>query len=263
MAQTPRAERAIERPGHLPAEVAAAWDDLGRPTGDSRFDPEAVADLPPPVARWLRRSIPADTPLARAARLTMQGEIRIGRWIGFTATQVLSLPDGFVWAASAGIGPLRITGFDRFTGGTGEMRWRLMGRVPVMSATGDDVSRSAAGRLAAETTLIPTACVALGVPWTPVDDRRATAGIRVGDRVHHVTVEVDDGGALRGVQLPRWGDPDGGAHALHTFGVEMGDPREVGGLAVPTTLRAGWWPGTDRWAEGEFFRAMIDRFEPC
>ncbi len=38
--------------------------------------------------------------------------------------------------------------------------------------------------------------------------------------------------------------------------------QDLGGLAVPTTLRAGWWPGTDRWVEGEFFRATIDRFEP-
>ena len=262
MANPPRAVGAIERPGHLPTEVAAAWDELARPTRGARFDPDAVADLPPPAVRWLRRSIPAEARLARAGRLTMHGEIRIGRWIGFTATQVLSLPDGFVWAASAGIGPLQITGCDRFTGGTGEMRWRLVGLIPVMSSSGDDVSRSAAGRLAAEATLIPTACVALGVPWTPVDDRHATAGVRVGDRVHDVTIEVDDGGALRGVQLPRWGNPDGGAHALHTFGVEMGDPQDLGGLAVPTTLRAGWWPGTDRWDEGEFFRATIDRFEP-
>ncbi len=33
---------------------------------------------------------------------------------------------------------------------------------------------------------------------------------------------------------------------------------EVSGQQVPRQLRAGWWFGTDRFAEGEFFRATID-----
>jgi hypothetical protein len=29
------------------------------------------------------------------------------------------------------------------------------------------------------------------------------------------------------------------------------------GLTIPSVLRAGWWWGTDRQSEGEFFRAQI------
>jgi hypothetical protein len=33
--------------------------------------------------------------------------------------------------------------------------------------------------------------------------------------------------------------------------------RTFGGVTIPATLRAGWWWGTDRQDEGEFFRAEI------
>jgi hypothetical protein len=37
------------------------------------------------------------------------------------------------------------------------MRWRLLGLIPVITAAGPDVTRSARGRLAGEIALLPTA----------------------------------------------------------------------------------------------------------
>ncbi|WP_127125526.1 DUF6544 family protein [Georgenia sp. SYP-B2076] len=71
-------------------------------------------------------------PLLRTALLAMHGEILVGRWRPFTALQVLAPPEGFVWAGPAGRGATRPRGFDRFT--RGEMRRRLGGLLPVMSA---------------------------------------------------------------------------------------------------------------------------------
>jgi hypothetical protein len=82
----------------------------------------------------------------------------------------------------------------------------------------------------------------------------------VGDTVHHVTVEVDDHGSLRAVTLPRWGNPDKGAYREHTFGVIVEDEATFGDYTMPS-IRAGWWLGSDRWDEGEFFRCTIDHAE--
>jgi hypothetical protein len=209
------------------------------------------------VVRWVRHAIAPGTPLRRSVQLTMHGEIRVGRWRPFSAAQVLAPPRGFVWAATAGRRPLRIRGFDRYSRATGEMRWRL-GAIPVMSAVGDDVTLSAAGRLAGELLLVPAAALDPAVAWHAVDEDHATADVRIGGVVHHVTIEVDERGALRSLGLLRWGNPDGGAFAEHPFGVELGDEAMSDGYTIPTTLRAGWGYGTDAWPDGVFFRATID-----
>ena len=165
---------------------------------------------------------------------------------------------GFVWAATAGRWPPWIRGFDRYIHATGEMRWRLGGAIPVMSAAADDITRSAAGRLASELILVPAAAFDPAVSWHAVDEHRATADVRIGDVVHHVTIEVDDRGAVCSLWLPRWGNADGGAFAEHPFGGELGGEATYEGYTIPTTLRVGWGHGTDAWPNGVFFRAMIE-----
>jgi hypothetical protein len=38
--------------------------------------------------------------------------------------------------------------------------------------------------------------------------------------------------------------------------------RTFGGLTVPSAGRIGWFYGTDRWREGEFFRFRLTALEP-
>lgn len=107
-----------------------------------------TAKLPPAARAWLAHAIEPGTPLWTAVELTMHGQIRIGRWHDFTATQILAPPDGYIWAATARIGGLPVSGFDRLSSGTGEMSWRFLRMVPVVTAAGPDITRSAAGRMA-------------------------------------------------------------------------------------------------------------------
>lgn len=201
----------------------------------------------------------------------MHGNIRVSRWMPFTAQQVLA-PEGFIWAADAGRFPMRIRGFDRFCDGTGEMRWKVARVLPVMASADDDTARSAAGRLAGETMLLPSGALGGNVSWhggdhqgddddDDGDDHHATATVVTGSFTHDVTVRIDDDGRLSTVTLPRWGNPDHAPHSEHLFGVEMSGERSVDGCLLPTALRAGWWYGSDRWAHGEFYRAEIDRAE--
>ncbi len=189
----------------------------------------------------------------------MHGEIKIGSWRPFEATQVLAPTVGFVWAAVTRLGPLRIKGFDRYFRGNGEMRWRAARFIPVLSRSGPDISHSAAGRLAGEVMLIPTGALSPGITWCPVDDDTATAVVPVaGAPNHSVTIEVDDAGALRTIRLLRWGDPDGGPPREHLFGVEVEAEKVFDDVTTISRFSAGWWPGTGRWSEGEFVRAVID-----
>jgi hypothetical protein len=247
-------------PRGLTPEVAQDWERLDRPRpAPGRFDAAAVGGLPEPVRRWLLHAVPEGTPLADSVRLVMHGEIRIGRWAPFTAVQRLSVDDGFVWAATARPLGLPVVGFDRWTRGTGEMRWRLLGAVPMITAAGEDVTRSAAGRHAGELLVsLPTAALSPAVTWRPLDSVRAVAAVRAGTTRHEVTVGVGPDGALTEVVMDRWGPVGRGSFGLQRFGATVDGEVLVDGVRIPRRITAGWHYGTERWPEGQFIRWTVD-----
>lgn len=234
-----------------------AWHRLSAPTRDpARFDVTMVADLPTPARRWLTRAIAPGTPLWRSARLQMHGQIRLGRWRSFAATQVLKPPEGYIWAASTRILGLPVAGYDLLCKGAAQMRWRLLGAVPVMSAEGNDVTRSTNGRLAAECVLLPTAFTM--ATWTQSEDvDTALATWTIGGEQERVEVHVGPDGRLLDVRTERWGNPGGAPYGRYPFGVTVERERAFAGITIPSTFRAGWWWGTERQDDGEFFRAEI------
>jgi hypothetical protein len=118
--------------------------------GAHSFEPDGISSLPDASRRYLEHAIAPGTSLAFAVRLRMHGEIKLGQWLPFTAEQVIHWGRGFLWKASVRRNGVPIRGFDRLLNGQGVMRWKLLGLIPVMSASGPDVTRSSAGRMMAE-----------------------------------------------------------------------------------------------------------------
>ena len=229
----------------------------GSATPPGRFADRLTADLPEPARRRLAHAIAPGTPLWQSAELTMRGQIRLGTWRPFTARQVLTPPSGFRWSATARVAGLPVTGYDRYGAGVGRMRWRLLGVVPVMTGSGPDVTRSAAGRLAGEGTCwLPTAFGA--AQWSPgPDPDSAVATWTVGGEDEAVRIHVAADGRPVRFLLQRWGNPDGLPFARHPFGVTVEAERTFAGVTIPSAIRAGWWWGCDGREDGEFFRAEI------
>jgi hypothetical protein len=224
------------------------------------FDEGELEGLPDPVCRYLRTSIAAGTPLARSARLGMRGAVKLGRWwIPFRARQVSAPHHGLVWTARAGG---VIAGFDGYAAGQGAMQWTLLGLIRLLHAQGPDISRSAAGRAAAEAVWVPTALLPrFGVTWAAADAHHLTASWRLDDVELEVHYTLDDDARVRSVALDRWGDPDGtGTFGLYRFGHEMTRYSSFDGVRIPSAGRGGWFYGTDRWSEGEFFRYQFTDF---
>jgi hypothetical protein len=215
-----------------------------------------VDPLPEAARRWLRHAIAPGTPLWGSVVLTMRGEIRLGGWRPFTARQVLSPPRGFIWAATARVLGLPVTGFDRYSSGSGQMDWRLVGLVPVMTASGPDVTCSAAGRLAGEMALLPTSFRA--ATWSRgADEDHTVVTWRIDEQEESAAFRIGTDGRLLEVVLQRWGNPNGAPFGRYPFGVAVDAEQTWSGVTIGSVLRAGWWWGTDRQAEGEFFRARI------
>jgi hypothetical protein len=184
----------------------------------------------------------------------MCGQSRIGAWRPFIASQVLAPGIGFIWAATAKFAGIPVLGYDKYLDGVGEMRWRLGGFVPLMSARNPEISSSAAGRLAAESVFVPTAFA--GAHWSS-DDAGAHAMWPIDGHREAVDLDVGDEGQLRGLRMQRWGNPNGASFGRYPFGVAFDAEREFGGITIPTAVRAGWWWDTEKQSEGEFFRATI------
>jgi hypothetical protein len=225
------------------------------------FHSAELDGLPGPVLRYFVASIAPGTPLARSARLRMSGTIRIGRWLPFTAREVLTPLSGFVWSARAAA---VITGSDRYADGEGVGDWRIAGLVPVMRAAGADVTRSAAGRAGAEGVWLPTALLPrYGVRWTAEGYARITARYRVGSVPVQLRLRLDEAGLPTSFVFDRWGDPDGtGAWGWQPFGGEVTEHGTFDGLTIPSAGRIGWSIGTDRWPDREFFRYRITELHP-
>lgn len=244
----------------VPREATPArqeWLRLAATTAEPpRFDPAMITDLPEPARRWLTHAIAPGTPLWPSVQLFMRGQIRIGGWRPFTARQVLTPPAGYIWAATARLAGLPVSGYDRLSSSTGEMRWRLLSLIPVMTAAGADVTRSAYGRLAAEIALIPTAF--RQATWAPGEQAdTVTATWHYGDDIETANLRVGGDGRLLEVVVNRWGNPGGAPFHRCPFGVSVEAEANFGGITIPSQFRAGWWWGTHRQAEGEFFRARI------
>jgi hypothetical protein len=244
--------------GYGPPPRARALAGHLRPTGSEQaryFDVAMLAGLPPAAQRWLSRAVDPGMLLVSAVELKMHGEIRLGRWRRFTAVQALVPDSGFVWAARTRVAGLRVSGYDSYVGDAGEMRWRALGLLPVQTASGPDVTRSAAGRLAAESVLLPTSLVR--ATWLPGDDPgSATFVRRVGRLSLPVHIDVAADGRLLRVSMQRWGDPDGVGFAQRGFEVLFEREFWANGITVPDGLRAAWL-GEDG-EPAEFFRAVID-----
>jgi hypothetical protein len=229
----------------------------GRPA-EATFSPQQIAHLPASVQRYLSWALAPGAPLATTVRLEMEGELRMnGTWHPLRAEQVLCWERGFVWAAKVWMNGLPVTGFDRLVDDEAQMRWRILGLFPVMRADGAQIARSAAGRLHAETIWMPGSLLSDDVSWTELDGH-PHASIRAHGETSEVDFDIDGSGALRGVRLPRWGDPDETDFGYHPFGGLLSGSLTVDGVTLPKEHRVGWFVGTDRFEDdGEFFRCTL------
>ncbi|MBC8143251.1 MAG: hypothetical protein H7Y38_17635 [Armatimonadetes bacterium] len=232
------------------------WDAI--PPKESAFRPTQIAELPDAARRYLAHAIAPGTRIASAVRLKMRGEIKLRGWLPFTAEQAIRQDRGFIWSAATRLYGVPIRGSDSFLDGEGAMQWKLFGLLPVMMASGSDITRSAIGRFQVESVWLPSALCRPDVAWTQADALRPRARFTTHGETTDLDLAISDTGRLRAATLKRWRQTDGGDFGYRPFGGVFDEERTFGGYTIPTRLRVGWHgsenPGT--W-EGEFFRATI------
>jgi hypothetical protein len=243
-------------------EMDRLWETLRVPPGTALFDPESVTDLPEPAQHYLRHAIAPGTRLARSVVVAMQG--RIGLTPGadklpFQASQILATPNGLIWRATVGEGTRQITGSDRYVGGEGAMLWFIGYVVPLVRASGVDVTRSAAGRVALEAPLmLPSALLPeAGARWEAIDAHSARVHLQVGSEQLALVISVAPDGRLERVEMQRWDSEgmDGKPGYVLWAGDQLTKEQTFDGYTIPVRMRATKRAGTSQ--ADSFFEAEI------
>ena len=244
-----------------PVSLEDLWESPPLVPALATFDPDTLDDSLPLAQRYLRRAIAPGTPLASAVRLQMHGTIKLGhQWHFFTGEEVIRWQRGMIWRATTWMQGLPIFGADRLVDGVCDVRWKLLGLLPVMQASGKDVARSGAGRIQGEAVWLPSVFCNPEVHWTELNASQVRADFTAFGEPAHLTLTLDVQGSIQRVAFQRWGNPEGGDYHYATFGVTAEASGTFEGYTIPTQIRAGWFLGTDRFEpEGEFFRCTIDR----
>jgi hypothetical protein len=232
---------------------------MAEPSASPRyFDPAALVALEEPVQRYLNHALAPGAVVAGGRRFSMVGRIKVGRWLAFDAVQEMSR-DGhaFTWTARAGLGPIRpLRVVDRYRLGAGSTEGRLFGRLRFMHADDEDTGRSAAGRAAVESVMDPASLLPdNGVSWRAERNDLIVARFDVPPERAQVRLRIDAIGALRSVEIMRWGNVGQDGFRYIPFGGDIHAEQRFGDLVVPSELTIGWWYGTARYRP--FFHATI------
>lgn len=242
-----------------PVSIEELWQSAT--TSDRHFSSALLTQLPTTAHRYLEQAIAPDTSLASAVRLWMHGDIKLGeKWHSFQGEEVICWHRGMIWRARTWMGGLPIWGADRIVDGVGDMQWKILGLFPVVTAVGEDVTRSARGRLQGEAVWLPSVLCQPDIVWTQLDQSQVQANFTTGGESAHLIFTVSDSGTLEQVKFDRWGNPEGGAYHYVDFGVLVEKSELFEGYTIPSRIRAGWFFCGDRFeSEGEFFRCTIDK----
>jgi hypothetical protein len=223
------------------------------------FASRCLAALPAAARRYLDHAIAGGTRMASAVYLRMHGEIKLRGWLPFRAEEVIRSDRGFIWAATVKMFGLPIRGSDRLLDGEGSMRWKLLGIVPVMCASGPQITRSAVGRFHGEAVWLPSMLWGETAVWTVKDNSKLVCRLTACGETTEMELDIDRAGCLKTLKLPRWGNPDAGEYRYADFGVVVEQESRFEGYTIPGRIRAGWhFAGDGFEREGEFFRATID-----
>jgi hypothetical protein len=202
--------------------------------------------LPSPVRRYLVKALGSREAAVRSARVHHAGTFRTtleGKWLPIQGEQYFGTePPGFIWWGRIAMMPgLWVEARDRSVGGEGNMLVLAESTFTLADARGPELDQGALLRVLGEMVWFPTALLdGRYVTWDPIDDRRATATLRVGGRTVAGVYEFGEDGLPAAFRADRYRDLGGGRSSLTPFLGEWADYRDESGLLVPHRMTAAW-----------------------
>jgi len=224
-------------------EARGMW---ASPTEPHAIDRERLGELPPPVRRYLARAVGARTVGARTVRLRHGGTFRPkldGAWLPIRGEEYFAAdPPGFVWWGRARIAPgVWVEARDRSVGGVGNMLVSVESTFTLADGKGPGMDQGALLRLLAEMPWIPTALFDdRYLTWTPLDEGRAGAKLRVSGREVAGVFGFGADGLITAFTADRHRDLGAGKSVLTPWSGRYEDYREIDGMLLPHSVVVSW-----------------------
>lgn len=212
------------------------------------IDDHALADLPSPVARYLRLALP-HWKESQEVRIAQTGTLRTDpfaeRWMAFEAEHLVVPPaTGFLWNARVQVAPLiHVRVRDALIDGIGSGQVSLMSAFTISVATGGlEMNSGSLHRYLAEAVWYPSALLpSPQLQWTVLDATKALATLTNAGVSVSLEFRFADSGEVTGVYTPaRWGRFAGGYKQVPWEG-HFREYRERRGIIVPTFGEVGWY----------------------
>ena len=153
--------------------------------------------LPAPLAGYLRVSGAVGLPRVASFYAVVHGRIRSGpdkRWMTFTGKQFNTYgaaPPRRLFLMHAVMFGVPVSVLHIFSG-VASMRARLLGLVPVMAASGSDMTRAETVTLLNDlVVLAPAAIVDAPMDWLPLNEHMVVGTIRIGEQTVSATLTFD------------------------------------------------------------------------
>jgi hypothetical protein len=141
-----------------------------------------------------------------------------------------------------GVVPVR--GRDRYAGGVGDIRMKVLSLLPVAAKSGGGLNQGALLRYLGETVWFPAGAVAPFISWAPRDSSSAVATMTHDGVTASATFYFDQEGRVAEVAAERYNDAKG---QLLPWSVPITAYGEFGGVRVPTEGEGVW-----KYATGDF-----------
>jgi hypothetical protein len=253
--------------GSVQGEIEALLSSARRST-PHLLTADSLAELPPPVRRFLERSNALGSPPAVAVRLKQTGTMMSkpdGGWTPFSAEQYFSVEHpAFIWKARMAMAPLvDVVARDRYSEGRGNMLIKALSLVTIADARGPEMDQGTLLRYLAETAWFPSAALSPYIRWEPIDSTSAKATMTFGAVSASGTFTFDAEGDVTRFEAKRYGE-FGGKYSLETWSIAMKGYRSFQGIRIPNVSEVTWkLAGGDwTWLKLEITELEFNVFEP-
>lgn len=216
------------------------------PATPSVFSNDELAALPDPVENFLHQSRWAEKAKPFNARIHWD-DVQFKRkpdasWMKLDCFQFnsVSAPARFAYMRSKLLGVVPFEGLDETHDGHGSMHLALAS-FAVGDQRGPEMDASALVTFLAEALLVPSVAVQSYMRWESLDDRSARATLTFNERSVSGVFHFDERGLCsRFVTEDRYLSEGRSKYSKHAWSAECSQYIEMGGVLVPSHLRAVW-----------------------
>lgn len=211
----------------------------------SKVSAEQLAELPLPVAKWLKVSGVVGKEKTHTVWLQQQAKMKMKpeqeSWYKATAEQAFSIPNpAFVWKVNMKMSPFfKIAGRDKFVDGKGEMQIKLFSLLNIVNEKGTKMDEGSLQRYLGEIVWFPSAALSPFISWETIDSLTAKASMEYKGTKGSGTFYFNEKGDFVQYKAHRYKGNEPGAKR-YEWVIDVQEYAIKNGMKIPVKMTATW-----------------------